>query len=157
MVDGEPTDGDDALRREEQKRRDAAVWHAPRKSPRFPDFSHPALRGGDVVVLSGDLGAGKTTFVQGAADALGVRAHVTSPSFVLVREYSGRARIVHVDVYRLSSLQELIDKTMGAKTSRADLHISHSRDGELFLTSRQDGMIRMLVPDGWTLREEPVG
>lgn len=68
-----------------------------------------ALRGGDVVVLSGDLGAGKTTFVQGAADALGVRAHVTSPSFVLVREYSGRARIVHVDVYRLSSLQELID------------------------------------------------
>jgi len=68
-----------------------------------------ALRGGDVVVLSGDLGAGKTTFVQGAADALGVRANVTSPSFVLVREYAGRARIVHVDVYRLSSLQELID------------------------------------------------
>ena len=68
-----------------------------------------ALRGGDVVVLSGDLGAGKTKFVQGAADALGVRAHVTSPSFVLVREYVGVARIVHVDVYRLSSLQELID------------------------------------------------
>ena len=53
-----------------------------------------ALRGGDVVVLSGDLGAGKTKFVQGAADALGVRAHVTSPSFVLVREYVGVARIV---------------------------------------------------------------
>jgi len=66
-------------------------------------------RRGDLVLLAGDLGAGKTTFVQGAADALGVRAHVTSPSFVLVREYSGRARIVHVDVYRLSSLQELID------------------------------------------------
>jgi tRNA threonylcarbamoyladenosine biosynthesis protein TsaE len=68
-----------------------------------------ALHGGDVVVLSGDLGAGKTTFVQGAAAALDVRAHVTSPSFVLVREYAGRARVVHVDVYRLSSLQELID------------------------------------------------
>ena len=68
-----------------------------------------ALVGGDVVMLSGDLGAGKTTFVQGAAEALGVRAHVTSPSFVLVREYAGRARIVHVDVYRLTSLQELID------------------------------------------------
>jgi tRNA threonylcarbamoyladenosine biosynthesis protein TsaE len=67
------------------------------------------LRGGDVVVLAGDLGAGKTTFVQGAAEALGVRAHVTSPSFVLVREYAGRARIVHVDVYRMSSLQEVID------------------------------------------------
>jgi hypothetical protein len=45
------------------------------------------------------------------------------------------------------SLQELIDKTMGAKSVRADLHISRSRDGELFVTSRQDGMIRMLVPD----------
>jgi tRNA threonylcarbamoyladenosine biosynthesis protein TsaE len=67
------------------------------------------LRAGDVVVLSGDLGAGKTTFVQGAAGALGVQSHVTSPSFVLVREYHGRARLVHVDVYRLSSLQELID------------------------------------------------
>src|SRR5437660_1208898 len=43
-------------------------------------------------------------------------------------------------------LQELIDKTMGAKISRADLHIGRSRDGELFITSRQDGMIRMLVP-----------
>jgi tRNA threonylcarbamoyladenosine biosynthesis protein TsaE len=67
------------------------------------------LRGGDVVVLAGDLGVGKTTFVQGTAEILGVRAHVTSPSFVLVREYAGRARIVHVDVYRMSSLQEVID------------------------------------------------
>jgi hypothetical protein len=45
------------------------------------------------------------------------------------------------------SLQELIDRTMGTKISRADLHIGRSRDGELFITSRQDGMIRMLVPD----------
>jgi hypothetical protein len=55
-----------------------------------------------------------------------------------VRDASGK----RVDV----SLQELIDKTMGAKTSRADLHIGRSRDGEFFITSRQDGMIRMLVP-----------
>ena len=45
------------------------------------------------------------------------------------------------------SLQELIDRTMGARITRADLHISRSRDGELFVTSRQDGVIRMLVPD----------
>jgi len=68
-----------------------------------------SLGEGDVVVLSGDMGAGKTTFVQGAAEALGVKARVTSPTFVLMREYEGRARVVHVDVYRLSSLQELID------------------------------------------------
>jgi hypothetical protein len=45
------------------------------------------------------------------------------------------------------SLQELIDRTMGTRITRADLHISRSRDGELFVTSRQDGVIRMLVPD----------
>lgn len=67
------------------------------------------LAPGDVVSLSGDLGAGKTCLVQGAAAALGVRARVQSPSFVLVREYAGSARVVHVDVYRLNSLQELYD------------------------------------------------
>ena len=45
------------------------------------------------------------------------------------------------------SFRELVEKTMGATMARADLHISRSRDGELFLTSRQDGTIRMLVPD----------
>jgi len=56
-----------------------------------------------------------------------------------VRDESGK----RVDV----SFRELINKTMGKEMPRADLHISRSRDGELFLTSRQDGMIRMLVPD----------
>jgi hypothetical protein len=45
------------------------------------------------------------------------------------------------------TLQELINRTMGATITRADLHIGVSRDGELFITSRQDGTIRMLVPD----------
>ena len=45
------------------------------------------------------------------------------------------------------SLQQLVDQTMGASISRADLHISRTRDGELLITSRQDGMVRMLVPD----------
>ncbi|MCA1831017.1 MAG: tRNA (adenosine(37)-N6)-threonylcarbamoyltransferase complex ATPase subunit type 1 TsaE [Actinobacteria bacterium] len=67
------------------------------------------VRPGDVVVLSGDLGAGKTTFVQGLARALGVEERVTSPSFVLVHEYRGAMRIQHVDVYRLNTLQELFD------------------------------------------------
>lgn len=67
------------------------------------------LRDGDVVVLDGDLGAGKTALVQGAARALGVTEQVTSPSFVLVRSYRGAHRIVHIDVYRLTALQELFD------------------------------------------------
>ena len=64
---------------------------------------------GDVVALSGELGAGKTCFVQGAARALGVEARVTSPTFVLVRNYAGRLPLVHCDVYRLDRLQDVYD------------------------------------------------
>src|SRR5436190_9156288 len=67
------------------------------------------LSGGDVVVLTGDLGAGKTTFVKGAAGALGVTEPVVSPTFTLVRQYRGTRPIHHVDVYRLNRLQEVID------------------------------------------------
>jgi tRNA threonylcarbamoyladenosine biosynthesis protein TsaE len=56
--------------------------------------------------LTGELGAGKTCFVQGAAAALGVTERVTSPTFLLRREYQGRIPIVHLDVYRLDTLQE---------------------------------------------------
>ena len=65
------------------------------------------LRAGDVVVLCGPLGAGKTAFVGGIADGLGIDEHVTSPSFVLMKKYtSGFLPLVHVDVYRIGSLGE---------------------------------------------------
>jgi len=64
---------------------------------------------GDVISLTGDLGAGKTTFVQGAARGLGVGEPVVSPTFVLVREYRGDVPVYHLDVYRLDRLQEVID------------------------------------------------
>ena len=67
------------------------------------------LAGGDVISLSGDLGAGKTTFVQGVARGLDVTQPVVSPTFTLVREYEGRVRLCHVDVYRLERMQEIHD------------------------------------------------
>lgn len=61
------------------------------------------LRAGDVVGLVGVLGAGKTTFVQGVARGLGVRGYVASPTFTLVREYRGRLRLYHVDLFRIDA------------------------------------------------------
>jgi tRNA threonylcarbamoyladenosine biosynthesis protein TsaE len=69
----------------------------------------PLLRPRDTVILTGDLGAGKTTLVQGIARGLGVTDHVASPTFTLVREYAGRLDVAHVDVYRLERLQDVVD------------------------------------------------
>jgi tRNA threonylcarbamoyladenosine biosynthesis protein TsaE len=67
------------------------------------------LAPGDVVVLGGDLGSGKTTLAQGIAAGLGVTEPVVSPTFAIVREYGGRVPVAHVDVYRLDHVQELHD------------------------------------------------
>ncbi len=64
---------------------------------------------GDLVVLAGDLGTGKTAFAQGFARGLGVDEPVTSPAFILVRTYEGRLPMIHMDVYRLDQMQELVD------------------------------------------------
>jgi len=65
------------------------------------------LEAGDVVSLAGPLGAGKTRFVQGLADGLGVEGRVTSPTFVLVRRYAGRLPLLHCDAYRLERTGDL--------------------------------------------------
>jgi len=75
------------------------------------------LRGGDVLVLTGDLGAGKTTLTQGIAEGLGVRGPITSPTFVIARVHPslvGGPLLVHVDAYRLGSAIELDDLDLDA-------------------------------------------
>ncbi len=64
---------------------------------------------GDLLLLVGDLGAGKTTFTQGFAASLGIDEPVTSPTFTLAREYHGRLLLHHLDVFRLDQIAEVLD------------------------------------------------
>lgn len=95
----------------------------------------PLLRSGDALVLTGELGAGKTTLVRGLAEGLDVEDHVASPTFTLVREYSGRLTVAHVDVYRLDRLQDVVD-----------LALDEIADGEAVLVVEWGDAIEELLP-----------
>jgi tRNA threonylcarbamoyladenosine biosynthesis protein TsaE len=64
------------------------------------------LKPGTIVCMHGPLGAGKTTFIQGAAAALGIKEPVTSPTFTIASEYEGEVPLYHIDAYRLGSTEE---------------------------------------------------
>lgn len=83
--------------------------HSPEETHRLGRTLGERLRPGDVVTLSGELGAGKTALAQGIAAGLGVAEPVSSPTFALVHEYQGRCPVWHLDVYRLSGPQDLPD------------------------------------------------
>jgi len=97
------------------------------------------LRAGDVVVLSGDLGAGKTTLAQGIGAGLGVRGDVTSPTFVISRVHPSRVGgppLVHVDAYRLRDGAEL-----------DDLDLDETLDHAVTVVEWGDGLADSLSPD----------
>jgi tRNA threonylcarbamoyladenosine biosynthesis protein TsaE len=84
--------------------------HSAEETKLLAESLAPILVPGDVIVLAGDLGAGKTTFVQGLAVGLGIVEKVTSPTFILMKEYlGGRFPLMHMDIYRLGRVQEVID------------------------------------------------
>ncbi len=93
------------------------------------------LRPRDAVILTGELGAGKTTLVQGVARGLDVHDQVVSPTFTLVREYRGRLGIAHVDVYRLDRMQDVMD-----------LGLEELGDGEAVLLVEWGDVIEEILP-----------
>ena len=67
------------------------------------------VHNGDVLLLTGELGTGKTCLIQGIAQGLDVKEYALSPSFVIIREYHGRLPLYHVDLYRLDNVKEIAD------------------------------------------------
>jgi len=93
------------------------LWTSLEDTQRFGRALGALLRGGDLLVLTGDLGAGKTTLTQSIAEGLGVRGPITSPTFVISRVHPslvGGPALVHVDAYRLGSAVELDDLDLDA-------------------------------------------
>ena len=88
---------------------DDLVTSSPAETEREGTLLGERLRDGDVVLLIGELGAGKTTFVRGVAKGTGSKAEVASPTFQLVRIYPGRVQLAHVDLYRVENNAELRD------------------------------------------------
>ena len=88
-------------------RRLALVSHSPEYTKNMGREIGRKSHQGSVIALCGDLGAGKTVLAQGIAAGLGVKAIVTSPTYVIINEYEGRYRFYHIDAYRLNSSQEM--------------------------------------------------
>jgi tRNA threonylcarbamoyladenosine biosynthesis protein TsaE len=130
------------------------------------------LRPGDLVVLSGGLGAGKTTLAQGLADGLGVRGPVTSPTFVIARVHPslrGGPPLVHVDAYRLGGVVEVDDLDLDASLEDSVTVVEWGEGKveqlaadrlELVLEPRPDGARRVTargVGARWAAWEPPAG
>jgi tRNA threonylcarbamoyladenosine biosynthesis protein TsaE len=82
---------------------------SPEETQQFGTRLGELARPGDVLLLVGKLGAGKTCLVQGIARGLGIKEYAASPSFVVVRELYGRLPLYHMDFYRLENLEEIAD------------------------------------------------
>ena len=119
----------------------ALLTRSPRETRGVGRALAALVRPGDVLVVAGDLGAGKTTFVRGLAEGLGIPDGIVSPTFTLARAYDGRVRLVHVDVYRLESAHELYD-----------LGLDDLADGAVLAVEWGDVVRKYLGPDTLEVR-----
>ncbi len=81
----------------------------PRQTKKLGEIFASLLEKGDLLLITGDLGAGKTTFIQGLALGLGIKIAVTSPTFTIVHEYPGPLPLYHIDAYRIERETEILE------------------------------------------------
>jgi tRNA threonylcarbamoyladenosine biosynthesis protein TsaE len=121
----------------------------------------PLLRAGDLLILTGDLGAGKTTLTQGLGDSLGVRGPVTSPTFVIARVHPslrGGPQLVHVDAYRLDDAAELDDLDLDTDLDQAVTVVEWGSGlAEALSGDRLEIRLQRAADDVRTLTLTPVG
>lgn len=84
------------------------ITNSPAETRRLGEKLGKLLAPGDLIALTGELGAGKTLLVQGIAAGMGIEATVTSPTFLIIKEYPGKIPLYHMDAYRLAGPEELL-------------------------------------------------
>ncbi len=118
--------------------------HTPEETRSIGEASGRVARSGDVIFLSGELGAGKTVFVQGLARGLGYEGTVSSKSFVIMGEYQGREKLYHADLYRLEDPLEVEDLALGEITEDGVLAVEWPERGDWALPE-EDVLVRFEV------------
>jgi tRNA threonylcarbamoyladenosine biosynthesis protein TsaE len=85
------------------------ISHSAEETQRLGSHIGKLAKAGDVILLVGELGTGKTCLAQGIASGLEIADYISSPSFVLLKPYQGRLPLYHIDFYRLSKMEEILD------------------------------------------------
>ncbi len=133
--------------------------HSPEETQRIGAGIGEQARIGDLILLVGDLGTGKTCLTQGIARGLGLPDYTPSPSFVLVREYQGRLNLYHIDFYRLNDIREIAELGMGDYLNGEGICVVEWADRALDLLPPEHLLIRFeyLTGNGRRLQFEPRG
>ena len=122
--------------------RTAAVGETQALAAELASLAEP----GDLIVLAGDLGAGKTAFVQGFGRGLGVTEPITSPTFTLAQQYEGRLLVHHLDVYRLDQLGEVAELGLGELLDDGGVVLIEWGDAILPVLPNDHLEVRLLYP-----------
>lgn len=135
------------------------VSRSTEQTRRLGEYLGELAEAGNVFLLVGELGSGKTCLAQGIARGLGVQQYVSSPSFVLIREYQGRVPFYHVDFYRLDRIEEIADLGLDDYLSGRGVCVVEWADKGMALLPEEHLLITLehVSEDGRAITIEPRG